>query len=66
MLLCSAADPRLLLCRIAEGEGVRTVMCLQEDSDMAYFSLDISPILQRCSSRGDINHVRHSIRCVSV
>jgi hypothetical protein len=26
-------------CRVAEGEGVRTVVCLQEDSDMAYFDL---------------------------
>ena len=42
------------------------MMCLQEDSDMAWFDLDISPILERCSSRGDVNHVRHRIRCVPV
>ena len=32
---------------IAEREGVRTVMCLQEDTDMAYFSLDVVPIQAR-------------------
>jgi hypothetical protein len=47
---------------IADGEGVRTVMCLQEDSDMAYFDLDIAPILERCTARSDVRHVRHRIR----
>ncbi|KAL4443451.1 hypothetical protein ABPG75_011188 [Micractinium tetrahymenae] len=48
--------------KIADGEGVRTVMCLQEDSDMAYFDLDVNPILERCGQRGDVQHVRHRIR----
>ncbi|KAL4550138.1 hypothetical protein Ndes2526B_g08305 [Nannochloris sp. 'desiccata'] len=47
---------------LAEKEGVRTVMCLQEDSDMAYFSLDVAPIRARCTSRSDIAHLRHAIR----
>lgn len=44
------------------GEGVSTVMCLQENSDMEYFSLDIDPVRARCSSVGTIDHVRHAIR----
>ncbi|PSC72542.1 phosphoglucan phosphatase amyloplastic [Micractinium conductrix] len=48
--------------KIADGENVRTVMCLQEDSDMAYFELDINPILERCAARGDVHHMRHRIR----
>ena len=36
---------------------------VQEDSDMAYFDLDVSPILERCASRGGVRHVRHRIRC---
>ena len=43
-----ACLPPLLLRRLAAVEDVRTVMCLQEDSDMAYFSLDVAPILVRC------------------
>lgn len=42
--------------------GVGTIFCLQEDSDMAYFNLDINPIIKRCEERGDIKHVRFSIR----
>ena len=30
---------------------------------MAYFDLDVAPILDRCSQRGDVRHVRHRIRC---
>lgn len=29
---------------------------------MAYFDLDVTPILERCGKRGDIRHVRHRIR----
>jgi Glycogen recognition site of AMP-activated protein kinase/Dual specificity phosphatase, catalytic domain len=47
---------------LADKEGVRTVLCLQEDSDMAYFSLDVAPIRSRCTSRSDILHLRHAIR----
>ncbi len=49
-------------CSIADGENVRTVMCLQEDSDMAYFDLDVAPILDRAAQRGGVRHVRHRIR----
>lgn len=31
---------------------------------MAYFDLDVNPILERCEQRGDVQHVRHRIRCV--
>ena len=47
---------------LAEKENVKTVMCLQEDSDMAYFSLDVAPIRNRCEERSDILHLRHAIR----
>lgn len=47
---------------LADQEDVRTVMCLQEDSDMAYFSLDVAPIRARCEERSDIVHLRHAIR----
>lgn len=48
--------------KLAEREGVRTVLCLQETSDQDWFSLDIAPIRERCSQRGDIQHLRHAIR----
>lgn len=47
---------------VLEQEGVRTIMCLQEDSDMEYFSLDVEPIRQRCVRGGMIEHLRHAIR----
>eukprot|EP00887_Chlorella_sp_A99_P006117 scaffold22.g6117.t1 len=48
--------------RLVESEDVRTVLQLQEDSDMAYFSLDLAPIKSRVEERGDVAHVRHRIR----
>ena len=33
-----------LQCRLADEEGVRSIVCLQEDSDMAWFDLDVAPI----------------------
>lgn len=30
---------------------------------MAYFDLDVNPILERSQQRGDVQHVRHRIRC---
>jgi len=47
--------------RLAEQEGVTTIFCIQEDTDMAYFNLDLQPILDRCKERGDIKHVRFPI-----
>ena len=47
--------------RLADA-GVGTIFCLQEDSDMAYFDLDIKPIIERCKQRGDIKHVRFPVR----
>lgn len=42
-------------------EGVGSILCLQQDSDMEYFSLDIVPILARAREREDVHHVRHRI-----
>ena len=47
---------------LADKENVKTIMCLQENSDMDYFSLDVAPIRERCTSRSDIVHLRHAIR----
>ena len=47
---------------LAQNEGVRTVLCLQENSDMEYFSLDIAPIRERCNESGTIKHLRYAIR----
>lgn len=46
---------------LADQENVRTIFCLQEDSDMEYFNLDIKPIQARCEERG-VKHVRFRIR----
>ncbi|KAG1655815.1 hypothetical protein FOA52_008378 [Chlamydomonas sp. UWO 241] len=47
--------------RLAEEEGVTTVFCLQEDSDLEYFGIDMAAIKARCKERGDIRHVRFRI-----
>lgn len=39
-----------------------TIFCLQEDSDMAYFDLDINPIIDRCKQLGNIKYVRFPVR----
>jgi len=44
-----------------EREGVTTVLQLQEDSDLEYFSLDNAPIRDRCAA-GPIQHIRHAVR----
>ena len=46
------------------------VLCLQEDSDMDWFKLDVAPIQARCKERGDIEHIRcachhHHSGCLS-
>jgi hypothetical protein len=48
--------------RLAAGEGVTTVLCLQERSDQEYFSLDIEPIRARCALPGGPDHLRHAVR----
>jgi protein-tyrosine phosphatase len=45
-----------------EAEGVTTVLQLQEDSDLAYFSLDNEPIRERCAAGKQIEHIRHAVR----
>ena len=45
-----------------EAEGVTTVLQLQEDSDLAYFSLDNEPIRARCVAGKQIEHFRHAVR----
>jgi len=47
--------------RLVEQEGVGSILCLQQDSDMAYFSLDLGPILRRAEERGDVHHIRYRI-----
>lgn len=47
--------------RIHTELGVGTILCLQKDSDMAYFNLDIRPIQAACRTLG-IAHVRFEIR----
>ena len=51
---------------LAEREGVRTVLCLQENSDMAYFSLDVAPIRARCRARCQEGWGRGCSACVSL
>uniref|UniRef100_A0A1D1ZZI8 Tyrosine specific protein phosphatases domain-containing protein n=1 Tax=Auxenochlorella protothecoides TaxID=3075 RepID=A0A1D1ZZI8_AUXPR len=46
--------------RLVSQEEVGTILSLQEDSDMAYFGLDLAPILAACSGR--IDHVRRPLR----
>lgn len=48
--------------RLADGEKVGAILCLQEDSDMAWFDLDVAPIEARCRDRGDVQHIRYRIR----
>ncbi|UPR02862.1 phosphoglucan phosphatase [Chloropicon primus] len=38
-------------------EKVKAVLCLQQDSDMDYFHLDLDPVLEGCKSAG-IDHLR--------
>ncbi|KAK9846581.1 hypothetical protein WJX81_006986 [Elliptochloris bilobata] len=47
--------------KLADEEGVRSIVCLQEDSDMAYFNLDVAPIQARAAERG-VEHCRLRIR----
>lgn len=47
---------------MVEKEGVTTILCLQEDANLDYFSVDITSIQKRCQERGDIQHVRCPIR----
>eukprot|EP01024_Parvocaulis_polyphysoides_P054847 TRINITY_DN555_c2_g1_i1.p1 TRINITY_DN555_c2_g1~~TRINITY_DN555_c2_g1_i1.p1 ORF type:complete len:380 (+),score=35.01 TRINITY_DN555_c2_g1_i1:114-1253(+) len=41
-------------------QGVTTILCLQEDSDMDYFGIKIEPIQERCKIVG-IQHIREAI-----
>lgn len=42
--------------------GVKTIFCLQQDSDLEYFGVDIAAIRQYANSSGDIQHLRAEIR----
>ncbi|CAA3010173.1 phosphoglucan phosphatase DSP4, amyloplastic [Olea europaea subsp. europaea] len=42
--------------------GVKTIFCLQQDSDLEYFSVDISAIREYANSFSDIQHLRAAIR----
>ena len=52
----------MTLCRVADKQGVGAIVNLQEDTDMAYFDLDMEPIRERCIQRGDVAHNRYPIR----
>jgi hypothetical protein len=41
---------------------VGAIICLQQDPDLAYFSLDLGAIRKRCAERKDIEHIRSPIR----
>lgn len=42
--------------------GVKTIFCLQQDSDLEYFGVDIAAIREYANSCSDIQHVRAEIR----
>ncbi|XP_050210145.1 phosphoglucan phosphatase DSP4, amyloplastic [Mercurialis annua] len=42
--------------------GVKTIFCLQQDSDLEYFGVDINAIRDYAEKCGDIQHVRAEIR----
>lgn len=42
--------------------GVKTIFCLQQDSDLEYFGVDINAIREYANSCDDIEHVRAPIR----
>ncbi|WCJ19218.1 Phosphoglucan phosphatase DSP4 amyloplastic [Euphorbia peplus] len=42
--------------------GVKTIFCLQQDSDLEYFGVDIKAIQEYAKECGDIQHVRAEIR----
>ncbi|XP_071721824.1 phosphoglucan phosphatase DSP4, amyloplastic [Rutidosis leptorrhynchoides] len=42
--------------------GVKTIFCLQQDSDLEYFSVDIKAIQGYAKSFDDIHHIRARIR----
>lgn len=47
--------------KLVDDENVSTIVCLQRDSDMAYFDLDIAPIQKRCEEVDGVWHVRLGI-----
>ena len=49
-------------CLQKASEGVTTILQLQEDSDLEYFSLDNAPIRSRCATGRQIDHIRHAVR----
>ncbi|XVE99170.1 hypothetical protein REPUB_Repub03eG0174200 [Reevesia pubescens] len=42
--------------------GVKTIFCLQQDSDLEYFGVDIGAIQDYAKKCGDIEHIRARIR----
>jgi protein-tyrosine phosphatase len=42
--------------------GVKTIFCLQQDSDLEYFGVDIKAIQEYAKSCDDIHHIRARIR----
>ncbi|KAG8390544.1 hypothetical protein BUALT_Bualt01G0094500 [Buddleja alternifolia] len=42
--------------------GVKTIFCLQQDSDLEYFGVDIAAIREYANNSSDIQHLRAEIR----
>ncbi|RVW28329.1 Phosphoglucan phosphatase DSP4, amyloplastic [Vitis vinifera] len=42
--------------------GVKTIFCLQQDSDLEYFGVDINAIIEYANTFDDIQHLRAEIR----
>ncbi|CAI5469530.1 unnamed protein product [Closterium sp. Yama58-4] len=62
LLVGSCLQSPLDLDHLRDVEGVGAVQCLQRDSDLEYFDLDINPIIERAAERGDIRHLWTEIR----
>ncbi|CAI7756651.1 unnamed protein product, partial [Closterium sp. NIES-54] len=62
LIVGSCLQSPLDLDHLRDVEGVGAVQCLQRDSDLEYFDLDINPIIERAAERGDIRHLWTEIR----
>ncbi|CAI5499128.1 unnamed protein product [Closterium sp. Naga37s-1] len=62
LIVGSCLQSPMDLDHLRDVEGVGAVQCLQRDSDLEYFDLDINPIIERAAERGDIRHLWTEIR----
>ena len=61
VLVQSLEHESLSWSRLVGSEKVGAILCLQQDSDMEYFGLDLRPILRRVEERADVSHTRFRI-----